>query len=157
MQRHLPFLLGVALLLAACSSQGAGGGTSSRCNPADAGLIAAISEGLTVAGGGYLANGQIVKSNDFSKIYFVAADIQGVGMEGREIRVWATNGTQAGEGLIFAVNSLAKEFSDWGPGDTTDAHISMTDDGARRGEVRRWLSDADGAQALGRARRSVAV
>jgi hypothetical protein len=30
---------------------------------------------------------------------------------------------------IFAVDGLAKEFSDWGHGDTTDAHITQSSDG----------------------------
>jgi hypothetical protein len=59
----------------------------------------------------------------------VAADIHGIGMEGNgEIGVWATNSLD-GSGLIFAVDGLAKEFSDWGHGDTTDANIMQSSDG----------------------------
>jgi hypothetical protein len=59
----------------------------------------------------------------------VAADIQGTGMEGDgEIGVWATNSLD-GSGSIFAVDGLAKEFSDWGDGDTTDANIIQSSDG----------------------------
>jgi hypothetical protein len=100
-----------------------------RCEQVTSAVLNAIAEGLTVSGGGTLRNGYAVKSDDFSKVYMVAADIQGTGMEGDgEVGVWATNSLD-GAGLIFAVDGLAKEFSDWGHGDTTDAHITPSSDG----------------------------
>jgi hypothetical protein len=100
-----------------------------RCEKVSSALLNAIAEGLTVTGSGTLRNGYAVKSKDFSKVYMVAADIQGAGMEGNgEVGVWATNSLDA-TGLIFAVNGLAKEFSDWGHGDTTDANITLSSDG----------------------------
>jgi ABC-type glycerol-3-phosphate transport system substrate-binding protein len=100
-----------------------------RCEKVSSAVLNAIAEGLTVTGGGTLRNGYAVKSDDFSKVYMVAADIQGAGMEGdNEIGVWATNSLD-GAGLIFAVDGVAKEFSDWGHGDTTDAHITQSSDG----------------------------
>jgi len=100
-----------------------------RCEKVSSAVLNAIAEGLTVTGGGTLRNGYAVKSDDFSKVYMVAADIQGTGMEGDgEVGVWAMNSLD-GDGLIFAVDGLAKEFSDWGHGDTTDAHITQSSDG----------------------------
>ena len=100
-----------------------------RCEKVSNALLNAIAEGLTVSGGGTLREGYAVKSNDFAKVYMVAADIQGTGMEGDgEVGVWATNSLD-GDGLIFAVDGFAKEFSDWGHGDTTDAHITQSSDG----------------------------
>jgi len=100
-----------------------------RCELVSSAVLNAIAEGLTVNGGGTLRNGYAVKSDDFSKVYMVAADIQGTGMEGDgEVGVWATNSLDGG-GLIFAVDGLAKKFSDWGHGDTTDAHITQSSDG----------------------------
>jgi hypothetical protein len=100
-----------------------------RCEKVSSAVLNAIAEGLTVTGGGTLRNGYAVKSDDFSKVYMVAADIQGTGMEGdNEIGVWATNSLD-GTGLIFAVDGHAKEFSDWGHGDTTDANITQSSDG----------------------------
>jgi hypothetical protein len=100
-----------------------------RCEKVSSALLNAIAEGLTVTGSGTLRNGYAVKSKDFSKVYMVAADIQGAGMEGNgEVGVWATNSLDA-TGLIFAVNGLAKEFSEWGHGDTTDANITLSSDG----------------------------
>jgi hypothetical protein len=100
-----------------------------RCERVSSAVLNAIAEGLTVSGSGTLRNGYAVKSKDFSKVYMVAADIQGVGMEGEgEVAVWATNSVD-GTGLIFAVDGLAKEFSDWGHGDETDANITQSSDG----------------------------
>jgi hypothetical protein len=100
-----------------------------RCEKVSSAVLNAIAEGLTVTGGGTLRGGYAVKSKDFSKVYMVAADIQGTGMEGNsEVGVWATNSLD-GTSLIFAVDGLAKEFSDWGHGDTTDANITLSSDG----------------------------
>jgi hypothetical protein len=100
-----------------------------RCEKVSSALLNAIAEGLTVSGSGTLRGGYAVKSKDFSKVYMVAADIQGTGMEGdNEIGVWATNSLD-GAGLIFAVDGFAQEFSDWGHGDETDANITQSSDG----------------------------
>jgi hypothetical protein len=140
------FLVGWVLLvvLAACSgtetaegdngtesppATGAPTTVTGRCEKVSSAVLNAIAEGLTVTGGGTLRGGYAVKSDDFSKVYMVAADIQGSGMEGnREVGVWATNSLD-GTGLIFAVDGYAKEFSDWGHGDTTDVKITASSDG----------------------------
>jgi hypothetical protein len=99
------------------------------CDRASKKLLNAIASGLEVDGGGKLRNGFIVRSGDFEEVYMVAADIQGPGMEGGDdIGVWATNSPQA-EGVIYAVDAVAQEFSDWGDADKTDAGITQADDG----------------------------
>jgi hypothetical protein len=144
MRIRLAGLTCAALMLAACSGtetaeskngtespQATGSPTTvvGRCERVSSAVLNAIAEGLTVSGSGTLRNGYAVKSKDFSKVYMVAADIQGVGMEGDgEIGVWATNSLD-GTGLILAVDGLAKEFSDWGDGDTTNANITQSSDG----------------------------
>jgi hypothetical protein len=101
-----------------------------RCQPVSAALLEAIASGLTVSGGGKLRNGFAVKSEDFSEVYFVSAEIDGPGMEGDgEVGTWATNSLEPGGGLILAVGGLAHEFSDWGHGEQTDAALSPDDDG----------------------------
>ena len=85
---------------------------------------------MTVVGEGRLSNGSIVRSSNFSNVWFLAADIQGPGMDGREMGVWATN-EPGGGGTLFSVNSFAKTFSEWGDGGRTTANLSMADDGAR--------------------------
>jgi len=128
-------LAAIALAIALFNAVGGGGDRSApadgvRCAPA---LAAArrIEGGLTVDGGGSLSNAQAVRSGDFDSVWFVAAEIDGPGLEERgEIGVWATNDLT--DGLIFAVDSLAKEFSDWGDGDSTAAQFSMANDGAEQ-------------------------
>jgi hypothetical protein len=143
---RIRFLVGVVCLLAVASCGGTETADSDnrtespqatgppttvpgRCEKVSNAVLNAIAKGLTVTGGGTLRNGYAVKSDDFSKVYMVAADIEGTGMEGNgEVGVWATNSLD-GTGLIFAVDGLAKEFSDWGHGDTTDANITLSSDG----------------------------
>jgi hypothetical protein len=45
------------------------------------------------------------------------------------VATWATNTLEPG-GLIYSIDSLAEEFSDWGPGDRTQTSLTMSDDGA---------------------------
>jgi len=94
-------------------------------------MLSNIASGLTVSGGGSLRDGWAVKSNDFNSLYFIAAEIDGPGLEGNgEIGLWATNRLEPGQGLILSVDSFAKEFSVWPHGDTTDSNITQFDDGA---------------------------
>ena len=70
--------------------------------------------GLEVTAGGRLIGAQAVRSEDFTQAWFVAADIQGPGIEGHgQIGLWITNRLHKSVGF-FAINPLAAEFSDWG-------------------------------------------
>jgi len=103
----------------------------SRCEPVDDALVSAISDGLTIDGGGSLRNAQAVRSDDFESAYFVAADVQAAGLEGaNDIGIWVTNDLAAPTS-IYAVDEVAQEFSDWGDGGQTDARFSASDDGAQ--------------------------
>lgn len=103
----------------------------SRCEPVDDALVTALGEGLTVEGGS-LRHAQAVKSSDYEEVWFVAADIQADGLEGSDdIGIWATNSLTMGEGIVYSVDEVAKEFSDWGDGGQTDAQLSANDDGAQ--------------------------
>jgi hypothetical protein len=133
-----PLLLlagGICLLLtaSACGGDSDSGGEASRCRDVPQGLVDGIEEGLTVTGGGTLRDAQAVKSEDFERVWFISAEIDGPGIEGDgDIGTWAKSGPLAvGGGLILSVDAVAKEFSDWGHGDTTDAELSMSDDGAQ--------------------------
>ena len=90
-----------------------------------------IADLLTVSGGGSLANGHAVKSNDFESLWFIAATINGPKMGSKTIGIWATNTLEAVTGGIFSVDAFAEEFSDWVVGSTTDANITQYDDGAQ--------------------------
>jgi len=90
------------------------GEPSVRCEPVAREVVSGITEGLTVQGGGSLQNAQAVKSNDFEDVWFVAADLEGAGLDRTDdIGVWATNSI-TGVASIFAADSVAKEFSEWG-------------------------------------------
>lgn len=102
---------------------------ASRCQPAPAILLDSIAEGLTVTGGGSLRNGWTVRSDDFEKAHFVAAEITGAGMDGT-VGLWVTNNPN-NPTMLFSVDAFAKEFSDWGDGGSTDAAFSQIDDGAK--------------------------
>jgi hypothetical protein len=106
---------------------------SDRCRNVPPGLVQGIETGLTLTGGGgTLSNAKAVKSNDFKRVYFISADIDGPGLEGPDdIGTWAKSGPlRVGGGLILSVDGVAKEFSDWGDGAKTDAQLSMEEDGA---------------------------
>jgi hypothetical protein len=121
------------LLGSACGGGGKSTTASSRCKLVPPALTKAIESGLTVTGGGTLVHARAVKSGDFKRVHFISAEINGPGMTGPgEIGTWAKSGPlRVGGGLILSVDSLANEFSDWGDGRKTDAHLSMDDDGAQ--------------------------
>lgn len=119
----------VALFLSSCNepSQPA----TSRCIKVPQAKLENIASGLTISGGGSLREGWAVKSGDFNSLYFIAAEIDGPGLKGNgDIGLWASNRLESGQGLILSVDSIAKEFSVWPHGDTTDSNITQSDDGA---------------------------
>jgi hypothetical protein len=60
--------------------------------------------------------GFVVRSRDFKSVYFVSADLQGPGLNGKgEIATWATNKLRVG-GLIYSADAVARAFFDWGRG-----------------------------------------
>ena len=95
---------------------------ASRCIVADTRLVADIAEGLdyNVTGGG-----QMVRSDDFELVWYVAVPVNG------DVGVWATDrvsadGDYTGQGLLYSVNDVARERSDYGTHTPTMEH-----DGAR--------------------------
>jgi hypothetical protein len=105
--------------------------SANRCAVVSQKKLNRIADLLTVSGGGSLANGHAVKSNDFESLWFIAATINGPQMGPNTIGIWATNTLEAVTGGIFSVDSFAEEFSDWVVGSTTDANITQYDDGAQ--------------------------
>lgn len=135
--RRIVSIVATAALMAACSGSGAATPArpdppASRCAAAPAALVAAISTGLDIVGGGSLRNVYAVKSADFEKVWFVSGDLEGSGLEGADdVATWVTNDLSGGGGLIYAVGGMATQFSDWGDGGQTDAAFSLSDDGAQ--------------------------
>lgn len=96
----------LAIITAGCASPTAPpAADTSRCLGVGAALVDAIETGLTLDGGS-LGRAAAVRSNDFDKVWFVAAQITGPGVN--DVGVWATNSLEAGGGLIFAADGLAR-------------------------------------------------
>jgi hypothetical protein len=104
---------------------------SIECVTPDPTLVDAIAEGLTTDGEGTLRDAQAVRSDDFDNVWMVAAELDAPGLEADgDIGVWSVGGgveSIADASGIFAVDGIAKEFSDWGA-DTDDAP-SISDHG----------------------------
>lgn len=109
----------------------------SRCENVPAGRVNDIEWGLIQDQDKeiHLRGAQAVRSKDYEKVYFVAADLEGEGMEGGgPIGVWITNdlkpSEKSGAGIILSVNEVANANSDWGDGRNTKAEFTMDKDGA---------------------------
>lgn len=81
-------------------------------------------------GGLRLSNGKAVRSPDFKKVFFVAADVTAPGVSGYS-GVWSVNDLQS-PGLILAVDGFAQKFTVWPDADKTDARISRADPSVNR-------------------------
>lgn len=98
-------------------------------------MVAVLEDALTVQGGGSISEAAADRSNSFQRIYFIAAEIEGPGLEGSgDVGVWASNRLEGGAGLTFSVNAMAEEFAQFGSGRRTDWNITMADDGAYESE-----------------------
>jgi len=92
-----------------------------RCIIPDQPVIDWIELGLYPDDGTHLRHVWAVKSDDFENVWFVAADLEGPGMEGDgEIAIWATNALASdgkpqpdGGGFVWWANHMAEEFADW--------------------------------------------
>ena len=109
-----------------------------RCIIPDQAVIDWISLGLYPQDGTYLRHVWAVKSDDFENVWFVAADIEGPGMDDDdEVAIWATNALTregkpqpSGGGFVWSNSGFAKEFSDWPTG-----QVSMLEDYDGRDEA----------------------
>lgn len=87
---------------------------AAECITVPADLVRGIEEGLTTSGRGRLRNARAVMSDD-PEGYLISADIQAAGLEGDDdIATWSRTGSDINSGLLFAVDSVARELSDWG-------------------------------------------
>jgi hypothetical protein len=104
-----------------------------RCRPAPKALVKAFEDGLRR---GYRdfsirpAKASAVRSDDFEKVFYVSAVIEGPGRLG--VGTWATNSLKVGGGLIIAANDYAREVTDWG---------EAAEDGSPAAEVRDMAND----------------
>ena len=110
-------------------SEDVGRVAGARCESVDAPLVSAIGVGLTDRTT-RLQAAQAVRSRDHEGVWFVAVELEGAGREGTDdVAVWGTRSLVAGGDIIYAVDELARESSDWLDGDVSDLGLEATDDG----------------------------
>jgi hypothetical protein len=103
---------------------------ASRCEPAFKTLVEVITGSLVVTNG-RLTDAVIVKSADFDDVYFVAGDIEGLGMPGREVGVWVTRDPLVRtHQLLYSVNGVASAVSPWPSGGQARPPFSMSSERA---------------------------
>ncbi|HUQ40287.1 MAG TPA: hypothetical protein VM030_09040 [Acidimicrobiales bacterium] len=93
------------------------GGTSTSsggCQAAAPGLLATVGTGLTVSGGGTLSRGQVVRSKGAVRVWLLAAEIDGPGIEAPgHVGVWSMPTLEPVAGDIASADDLARQFSRW--------------------------------------------
>jgi hypothetical protein len=96
-------------------------------------IAAHLSAWLKPETGATLRAAQAVRSPDHGSAWYVAADLEGPGLESAdEIAVWLTNSIDpTAPGMVLSVGGMATGFSDAPDGATTDAMTSITDTGAQ--------------------------
>ena len=100
---------------------------SMRCESAGSELTTPLANGIEPEGL-RLIDAYVVKSGDHDSIYFVSAEIDGLGYENEgDIATWASTSRYGGE-LIYAVDELANELSTLRDGKQV-AGLSVNDDG----------------------------
>lgn len=100
------------------------------CVPASSAQISDLRESIKYkADYNDIESTYMVRSNDYQKVYFVAAQITGPGLD-NIIGVWAITGDPDTPGMFFSVNGYAHVFSGFGIGSTTDANFTMDKHGA---------------------------
>ena len=120
-------LSALALALAACGGTDSGSDTSSSppadtsggasssspdndCLKVSRAMVNGLNEGLQH--GVKITRAAAVKAQGFHNVYFIAGKLKGPGVD--DTGVWATNhGLKPGDGLIFSVDGMAREFSVW--------------------------------------------
>ncbi len=98
-----------------------------RCQVIDPATVEAIASGSKLPGYRF-DHARAVKSNDFERIYFISAEVTGPGRP-NAVGTWASNRVEPGEGLIWAVDDVARSSTTW-PKPSGAQTMSMADDGA---------------------------
>ena len=127
------YFLVILFLVLAIFLSGCGGKKEvdySRVEPASEKQIKYISGGIKKETNAEIGEVYVVKSNDFDNVYFCATRLSGPGISNDCIGVWSISGDKNNPGMIFSVNGIAKQFSDYPDGSKTQANIKMSDDGA---------------------------
>ena len=124
------------VLLTGCGSSGSSSASSSASPSAAAGtplevsktMSDAIIKGEFDAGSMTLVKAAAVQSKAAPDYYFVAMKFSGA--EGEQVGVWVTKYLDAG-GMVWAVNDVAQNYTEWPPSDSTSAKLTMETQGAQ--------------------------
>lgn len=73
-----------------------------------------------------ISNGYMVKSRSHGQVYYVAARLQGPGVD--DVAVWAVSGPPDAPRLTMSADNVAVAFSDWPKGSETKANAWITDE-----------------------------
>ncbi len=82
-------------------------------------------------GGMKFKRGAAVKSRDYKNVYMIAGEFSAPGVD-KEVGIWSANGKTAAVQAIFAVDGMAKEFTDWTDGDESSAKVTQAADGVAK-------------------------
>jgi hypothetical protein len=126
----------ILVLLAGCGSSGSSSASSSASASSAPGtplevskaMSRAIIKGEFDAGSMTLVKAAAMQSKESPDYYFVAMKF--TGPEGEQVGVWATQYLDAG-GMVWAVNDVAQNYTEWPPSDTSDAKLTMETQGAQ--------------------------
>ena len=129
-------LAALALALTACGDvreTANDSSTSTACLDVPEAVREKIESALVMEGEGTIPRAAAARSPDHERWYYIAAEIDGPGLEGPgHVGVWSSNRlSREGTGMMFAVGEVANGFSDWGDGGDTRARLRFTDPGAR--------------------------
>lgn len=150
--RNLKRAVGVSfglfvLILIAGALLGSGGDThgkaaskapraaTDRCTSVPPALVDQIATFIKPETGATLRGAQAVRSKDYQQLWFVAADLEGPGLDGDDqIVLVPIAQLTAGDGHLFGVGGFAKEFTDLRRGEKSSFHFSYTDEGVHEAE-----------------------
>ena len=108
--------------------------SQSRCESVPNKVISALEGGLEITDG-KLSGVSAVKSNAFEEVYFIAAELNGLGLEDNgDIVIFAKTGLLTDSGMYFSINGLAKSFSVFPSGADSKANITIIDDSAKEAQ-----------------------
>lgn len=94
---------------------------TAACVAVPAVMTDALAAGLTVAGGGSLRDARAVASTLVPGSWFVAAEIDGEGIDGDDVvGVWWQGRDLTAPGPIAPAEGMAQEFGDWGVRDDVE-------------------------------------
>lgn len=112
------------------SSNPAAAAPAAGCLPVSATVVGLFDDqAQTGTGMKMTGRASAVKSPDFAKVYFVAAEFSATGVD-NQVGVWAVNNINATPNAVFSVDGFSKQFTDWPDGAKSASKISGADPSA---------------------------